>query len=200
MRKSESPKADRATLDKVGKLLPLLNSDQPGEAQAAAAALAKYDLRDVAASLHQEPARDGFHEWIAEQERERKKERQLWLERLQTQAQDLLNENSPLLTDVHRKSLNKIVQLTPHWQGSRADRDLKYWGDRLRVIRWQVTPRAMELENALKVAAHHAQRATDRVQNVFDPKYRAQIVHAIGIAQTALAEATETLRKMETTP
>jgi hypothetical protein len=38
-------------LDRIGKILPLLNSDKPGEVQAAVAALARYDMREVAAVL-----------------------------------------------------------------------------------------------------------------------------------------------------
>jgi hypothetical protein len=42
---------DRAKLIRIAKILPLLNSDKPGEQQAAAEALAKFDMRDVAAVL-----------------------------------------------------------------------------------------------------------------------------------------------------
>jgi hypothetical protein len=162
---SRSPKADRATLDKVGKLLPLLNSDVPAEVQAAAAALAKFDLRDVAATLVlQTPAW-----WNAKQER------QLRLERLQKTAQDLLDQNNPLLTAVHRKSLNKIVQLRLHENESRAKHDLDYWSGRVRIIRWQITPGAKRIVHVVLVV----------------------IVIALGLAQTALAKAIGGLRQLD---
>src|SRR5262245_22641920 len=47
MSNSKSPTADQATLAKVSKLLPLLNSANDHEVQAAVAALRKFDQRDV---------------------------------------------------------------------------------------------------------------------------------------------------------
>src|SRR5262249_4715620 len=163
-----------------------------GEAQAAATALAKYDLRDVAASLQEQSnkarMRDYFREWEAE--------RKLRWEQLQKQAQDLLDKNSPLLTSVHRKSLDRIVQLTLNETASRAEHDLKYWGERLRTINWRITPGVKEWENAVTVTTRQAQRVKNAVQDVSDPKQRAAIVlQAIGIAQAALDAAAKATRQ-----
>lgn len=119
---------------------------------------------------------------------------------MQKQAQDLLDKNSPALTSLHRNSLCRIVQLSQHWDESRAERDLNYWTERLRVIRWQITPGAKDLETSLNAAARHAQRAKNYMRDVFDPKHRATVVDAIGVAQTALTKATETLRQLEQAP
>ena len=180
--KPESPKADRATHDKVRKILPLLNSNNPAEAQAAAVALGRFDMRDVAASL-QEPmrsSRDIIDQWRDEQ----KKAMQLRLDELRKRAQVMLSENNPLLTKIDRRSLHKIAQLelsTRH--------DLGYWSKRLRVVRWQTTPGTKELENALSVAARHSQSAKNSMHKVFDSTTRVQFLETIAAAKAAIIEA-----------
>ena len=47
--KPESAKADSAMLDKIGKILKLLNSNNIAEAQEEAEELGKYDMREIAA-------------------------------------------------------------------------------------------------------------------------------------------------------
>src|SRR5207342_1640761 len=100
-------------------------------------------------------------QWLDEES----KARNLRLDGLQKQAQAILDENGPLLTKVIRLSLHKIVQLE-----SRARYDLDYWSNRLRVIRWQITPGAKELENALSVAERHSQSAKNSMHGVFNAK------------------------------
>jgi hypothetical protein len=187
--KAKSPKADSTTLVKVSKLLPLLNSANEREAQAAAAALAKYDLRDVAASLQGTSIRAAFDEELGNLSDQWARERQLRCEQLQREAQTLLEENSPLLTKVHRKSLGSILRLTLSANDCQARRDLDYWSDRLRVIRWQVTPHAKELETAVTVAAGHSQTAKVILHDVFAAKGRARLANEIAIAKTALIKA-----------
>ena len=116
----------------------------------------------------------------------KKAKREICVDGLQKQAQAMLDENGTLLTTVIRRSLHKIVQLE-----SRARYDLDYWSNRLRVIRWQITPGAKELENVLSVAARHSQSAKNFMHGVFNAKARVQLVNTVATAKAALTKAEE---------
>jgi hypothetical protein len=113
------------------------------------------------------------------------------LEQLQRQARDLLNENSPLLTPVHRKSLYAIAKLTASQRN--LESALTYWTERLRIIRYKIIPGAAALENDLTAAAKSAQAAKSAVPDIWDPKRRAQMVAQVEAARAALAKAAERL-------
>lgn len=194
---------DRDALDKIRKILPLLNSDKPGEVQAAAAALAKYDMRDVhIASRTQKPASD----WISDWEAKRQAQQQRQLSELHGQVKRLLDENSPLLTKVRRKSLDKVLKFTdpasppPSWsQRAGFEATLRYWTERVSAIGWQITPGAPELESALKTACHHAEKAWLQRHGALDPKKRTELREKICAAQAALGKAAEALVRMPQT-
>jgi hypothetical protein len=194
---------ERDALDKIRKILPLINSDKPGEAQAAAAALAKYDMRDVHIVLRgQQPASDFISDWQAKQQAQQQRQ----LSELHRQAKRLLDENSPLLTKVHRKSLNKVLQFTnpvsppPLWHArAKFDATLQYWTERASIIGWQITPGASELESALKTAHHLADEVWLQRHDALDPKKRTELREKIYAAQAALGKAVEAFVRMPQT-
>src|SRR5262249_36702938 len=152
-------------ISKVAKILPLLNSDKPGEVNAAVAALQRHDLRDVAAALNRAPraiSPDVFADIFPDFTERRRK----WLNALKQQARELLGAQG--LTTVQRKSLDIIIAIPEPtgWKDRIADSKLQRWEVRLGDIRWQLTPGAVGLEADVAAVLKLVGKVRGRIRGV----------------------------------
>jgi hypothetical protein len=195
---AKSPQADRATREKVSKILPLLNSDNEGERQAAAEALRKLDLLGASAVLQATigPINGSFARafddaWRNNYKEQERKERVERLGKLQAAAQRILDANSPLLTNLHRKSLSLILALQLPDENDFGWRTkfyttLEQRERRLADIQWQIFPGAVELEKSVKGLVEKVRGFWLSPRDVLHSKSRTEMLEHIQSARDAL--------------
>jgi len=184
-------------ISKVAKILPLLNSDKPGEVDAAVAALQRHDLRDIAAALKRSPReilRGAFTDLdLFPDDTDRRRKR---LNALKQKARELFGAQG--LTKRQRTSLDIIIAIPEPtgWRDRITDSVLSRWEIRIHDIRWQLTPGAAAVEADYRAAATLT-GAVHGPRDLANPETRKRMISDATKLCEALARLVERLKAIE---